>query len=295
VDGSGFWPLLGEADRVSLTAAARSRVFVPGTVLCGEGEPTTHVFIVLSGWVKIITVTRDGREMLEALRGEGDVIGDIAGTITGYRTASIQAIGPVRTLIVGAGQFGDFLDTHPGAAHAYRRAMAERQQVAFESQRSQVLYSGVQRLARLLLELTERAGEPGRGATATPLPLSQEELANLIGASRSTVTRALREWRLRRIIRTDQRRITILDRPKLLQLGGRSQREQLSAQDGCSPFLMRRRNADHWGAAKASTGPERSRESRIITDCPPQAISTHPPSAVLALLLRQVSAQCWLG
>jgi CRP/FNR family cyclic AMP-dependent transcriptional regulator len=99
--------------------------------------------------------------------------------------------------------------------------MAERQQVAFESQRSQILYSGVQRLARLLLDLTEQGEEPGRGAATTTLPLSQEELASLIGASRSTVTRALREWRLRRVIRTDQRRITILDRPQLLRLAGR--------------------------------------------------------------------------
>lgn len=221
MDASGFWKLLGEADRATLTAAARLQVFASGRVLCVEGEPTTHVFIVLSGWVKVITVTREGREMLEALRGEGDVIGDIAGTITGYRTASIQAIGPVRTLIAGARQFEDFLDTHPGAARAYRRSMAERQQVAFESQRAQVLHSGVQRLARLLLDLTERAEEPGRGAATTPLPLSQEELASLIGASRSTVTRALRDWRLRRVIRTDQRRITILDRPQLLRLADR--------------------------------------------------------------------------
>jgi CRP/FNR family cyclic AMP-dependent transcriptional regulator len=221
VDAPGFWKLLGEADRAALTATARFRVFASGTVLCVEGEPTTHVFIVLSGWVKVITVTREGREMLDALRGEGDVIGEIAGTITGYRTASIRAIGPVRTLIAGAGQFEDFLDAHPNAARAYRRAMAERQQVAFESQRSQILYSGVQRLARLLLDLTEQGEEPGRGAATTPLPLSQEELASLIGASRSTVTRALSDWRLRLVIRTGQRRITILDRPQLLRLAGR--------------------------------------------------------------------------
>ena len=121
VDGFGFWLLLGDAERAALRrAATRSRVFAPGAVLCVEGEPTTHVFIVLSGWVKITTVTGEGREMLEALRGEGDIIGDIAGAITGYRTATIQAIGTVCSLIVGAGQFGEFLDLHPGA-RAIRR------------------------------------------------------------------------------------------------------------------------------------------------------------------------------
>jgi CRP/FNR family transcriptional regulator, cyclic AMP receptor protein len=227
VDGFGFWPLLGDAEQTGLTAAARSRVFAPGAVLCVEGEPTTHVFIVLSGWVKIITVTREGREMLEALRGAGDVIGDIAGTITGYRTATIQAIDTVRTLILGAAQFVEFLDGHPNAAQAHRQAMAGRQQAAFALQRSQVLFSGAQRLAGLLLDLDERVAESRHGMTTASLPLSQEELASLIGASRSTVTRALHDWRSRRIIRTDQRHITILDRPRLLRLAGRPPRDAL--------------------------------------------------------------------
>ena len=112
VHGSGFWQHLPARDREALIAMARSRVFLPGSVLCTEGEPTTHVFILRSGWVKIITVTRDGREMLEALRGEGDVIGEIAGQVTGYRTATVQASGTVHTLIAGARQFEDFLDAH---------------------------------------------------------------------------------------------------------------------------------------------------------------------------------------
>jgi CRP-like cAMP-binding protein len=191
-------------------------------MLCREGEPTTHVFILLSGWVKVITVTREGREVLEALRGAGDVLGEIAGQVTGYRTATVQAIGTVRALIVGAGQFGDFLDAHPGAAHAHRQAMAERQRVVFEQQRGYALLSGAQRLAGLLLDLAEQAGGASRNAVTTPLPLSQEELASLIGASRSTVTRALHEWRSRHIIGTDQRRIAILDRTHLLRIAGRS-------------------------------------------------------------------------
>ena len=196
-----------------------------------EGEPTTHVFVLLSGWVKVITVTRDGREVLEALRGAGDVIGEIAGQVTGYRTATVQAIGTVRALIVGERQFGDFLDAHPGAAQAYRQAMAERQRLAFEQQRSHALLSGAQRLAGLLLDLAEQQGVVSYDAVTvtTPLPLSQEELASLIGASRSTVTRALHEWRSRQIIGTDQRHVEILDRTRLLRIANRLHKEPLSA------------------------------------------------------------------
>lgn len=215
MDGSDFWGLLSEADRTALRAVVRQRVFRPGSALCTEGEPSTHVFIVISGWAKVTTVTRDGQEMLEALRGSGDIVGEIAGQVTGYRTATIRAADTVHALLIGTEKFGEFLNTHPDADRAHRQAMAERQRVTYEIHRSHVLASGPQRLARLLLDLTAR--EDG----AVSLPLSQEEIASLIGASRSTVTRALHDWRSRNIIRTDKRRVTILDLARLSRIAGR--------------------------------------------------------------------------
>jgi CRP/FNR family cyclic AMP-dependent transcriptional regulator len=221
VPGYGFYGLLTEEDRQDLVTAARSRVFSSGGILCTQGEPTTHVFILQSGWVKIITVTSEGREVLEALRRAGEVVGEIAGQVTGYRTATVRALGPVRALIVSDGIFGDFLNVHPLAAQAYRQAMAEVQQVAYERQRSQTLLSGAQRLAGLLLDLTERRGPVGQDASATLLLLSQGELASLIGASRSTVTRALRVWRSRQILGGEPGHVEILDRARLLRIAGR--------------------------------------------------------------------------
>jgi CRP/FNR family transcriptional regulator, cyclic AMP receptor protein len=222
VHGSDFLELLTAGDREALLAAGRPQAYKAGAALCMEGEPTTHVFILISGWVKVITVTRDGREMPAALRGSGDVVGEIAGQVTGYRTATIRAIGTVRALIVSTEQFGEFLDTHPSAAHAHHRLMAEQQRIAYEAHRSHVLASGPQRLACLLLDLVARHGGAGDSALTAPLPLSQEEIASLIGASRSTVTRALHNWRSRQIIRTGQRNITILDQARLLKIAGRS-------------------------------------------------------------------------
>ena len=220
--GPYFWGQLGAGDREALMAVARSRVFPAGSVLCTEGEPTTHVFVLLCGWVKCITVTPDGREILEALRSEGEVIGEIAGQVTGYRTATVQAVGAVDALIAGTRQFGDFLDAHPAAARAYRRSMAERHRAANELQRAHALDSGARRLACLLLDLAELRARADRGSITAPPPLSQEELASLIGASRSTVTRALRDWRSRRIIGADPRRIEIMDQARLLRIAGRA-------------------------------------------------------------------------
>jgi CRP/FNR family transcriptional regulator, cyclic AMP receptor protein len=222
VHGLDFWGLLSDGDREALLLAARPRAYRSGMALCREGDPSTHVFILVSGWVKVITVTHDGQEMLEALRGSGDVVGEIAGQVTGYRTATIEAIEAVNALLIGIEQFGKFLDSHPMAARAHRRVMADQQRVTFESYRNHVLASGPRRLACLLLDLTARRGGTGDDALPATLPLSQEEIASLIGASRSTVTRALSEWRSRAIIRTDQRNIMVLDRGRLLKIAGRA-------------------------------------------------------------------------
>jgi CRP/FNR family transcriptional regulator, cyclic AMP receptor protein len=228
MDPPDFWGQLGAAEHEALIAVARRRIFPADSVLCTEGEPTTHVFVLLSGWVKCVTVTQDGRGILEALRGEGDVIGEIAGQVTGYRTATVQAAGAVDALIAGTTQFGDFLEVHPAAARAYRRYLAERHRAANELQRAHALQSGAQRLACLLLDLDELRARAEGGAASAPPSLSQEELASLIGGSRSTVTRALHDWRSRGIIGTSSRQNEILDRARLHRIAGRAKPTPLS-------------------------------------------------------------------
>ena len=110
----GFWALLTDEERAVLSALGRITVFPPGAVMCVEGDPATHVFVLVDGWVKILGVTIDGHEMVLALRGRGDTVGEMAGETTGYRTATVQAVGTVRALIVAYEKFSSFLDAHAG-------------------------------------------------------------------------------------------------------------------------------------------------------------------------------------
>src|SRR5580658_5112196 len=59
---TGFWQLLPEADRTAMSALGRARNFAPGSSMCGEGEPATHVFALLAGWVKVQSVTSDSHD-----------------------------------------------------------------------------------------------------------------------------------------------------------------------------------------------------------------------------------------
>ena len=215
-----FWDLLTDEEQRVLWSLGRDKEYPPGATICVEGDPATHVFILLDGWVKVLTAAADGREPTLALRGAGEVVGEVAGETTGQRNATMQAIVTTRALIVGYERFTAFLDTHRGGGRAYRHAIMGRWQEAEAMLRLHAITSGPQRLAGLLLGLAERLGGQTGGVVEIALPLSQEELASLAGTSRATVARALDGWRRRGLIRTGLRRITLTDLTGLRQAAG---------------------------------------------------------------------------
>ena len=218
--GQGFWALLTRDEQDTLSRLGLPRDYPAGTIICHQGDPTTHVFCLMAGLVKIVSSTTDGHQIVLALRGEGDIVGEVAGETTGRRNATIQAVDDVRALIVPYSKFDPFLQSSPGAGRAYRHVVTERWNDADTMLRSRAVTTGAQRLARRLLDLAERYGRPVDGRTRLAMPLTQDELASLVGTSRATVTRAFANWRKRGFIRTGQRHITILDETGLLKVAG---------------------------------------------------------------------------
>ncbi len=218
--GQGFWTLLSRGEQDTLSGLGMHKDYPVGATMCIEGDPNTHVFILLAGWVKVFSATKDGHEIVLALRGDGDIVGESAGETTGRRNATIQAIDAVRALIVRYDKFGLFLEANPGANRVYRRVMTRRWNDSDNKLRRRVVTTGAQRLAALLLDLAGQHGRVVNGTIDLTMPLSQEELASLAGTSRATVTRAYGSWRKRGLIRTGQRRVTIIDPKGLLRAAG---------------------------------------------------------------------------
>lgn len=216
----GFWNLLTGAEQDALSSLGMRRDYPAKTTMCLEGDPAIHVFILRSGWVKIFSATKDGHEIVLALRGEGDIIGETAGETTGRRTATIQSIDAVQALIVGYDKFGLFLENNPGASRAYRRVVARKFIDADAIRRLRDVTNGAQRLAGLLLDLAELHGHGPDNARHVAMPLTQSELASLAGTSRATLTRAYKNWRQRGFVLTGPHHITILDQASLRKLAG---------------------------------------------------------------------------
>ena len=216
----GFWALLSRDERDTLSSLGLPRDYSAGATICNEGDPNTHVYILVAGWVKILSSTTDGHEIVLALRGDGETVGEVSGETTGRRNATIQAVNAVHALIVPYDNFNSFLDSNHGAGRAYRHVMTQRWNDADAMLRIRAVTTGAQRLARLLLELADRHGHGVDGARHLVMPLTQDELASLAGTSRATVTRAFSNWRKRGFVRTGQRQITILDQESLRRVAG---------------------------------------------------------------------------
>ena len=215
-----FWDLLTPDERRTLRALGGDRKYAAGAIMCVEGDPATHVFILLGGWVKVLSETENGLHAVLALRGDGDLVGETAGETAGRRNATMRAIGAVHALIVGYERFSSFLDTHAGANRAYRHVVTRRWSDADTMLRRRTVTSGAQRFAGLILDLAGRYGSRAGSVIEVALPLSQEELASLAGTSRATVARALASWRERGFISTGQRRITVMDAAALRRAAG---------------------------------------------------------------------------
>jgi CRP-like cAMP-binding protein len=205
----GFWQLLTSTEQDALSATGRTSVLPPKATMCVEGEPATHLFVLLAGWVKISSVTRDGQEVVLALRGPGEIIGELAGEATGYRTSTVRTIGTVQSLIIAHETFGAFLDAHPNAARAYRKTVTMRWNETAAVLLDRSTADGAQRVARLLIDLAARHGVARGDTVDIEMPITQDELASLAGVSRATMTRAFNQWRRRGIIRTGKGHITI--------------------------------------------------------------------------------------
>jgi CRP/FNR family transcriptional regulator, cyclic AMP receptor protein len=218
-----FLDLLSPGDQETLRQLGQVRLFRPGEAICTQGEKATHVVVLTEGWAKIMAVTGE-QHAIQDVRGRGDIVGELAGGSSGYRTADVIAAGQVRALVIAYDRYKRLLDSSPGADTAHRQVLTQRWIEAADRVRSRSAGSGAQRLAGLLLDFANWDRNPaGPGAPVT-IPLSHDELASLIGASRATVTRAVGDWRRQGLIGTGRNKITVINPSGLRSAVGRHPR-----------------------------------------------------------------------
>jgi CRP/FNR family transcriptional regulator, cyclic AMP receptor protein len=190
---------------------AAPRSFARGQALMHIGQVPSEVLLLRSGWVKVSATTSAGRTVLLALRGPGDLVGELSALDEEPRSASIEAIEPVQALAMTHERFRALLRERPEASLTLMRELSARLRDADAKRIQMATYTTVGRVALCLLELCERFGEQQDGGIDIALPLSQEELASWAGASLESVGRALQQMRGLGWIETRRRAIRILN------------------------------------------------------------------------------------
>jgi len=218
--GPSFLTRLSADQAGALRSRAIARHFERGATVMHQDEVPGRVIVIERGHAKVTTTAEDGREVVLAIRGPGDILGEMSALGGRPRSATVRALEALDALAIAAGDFEAFLEEHPSAALAILKVEIARLREADRQQFEFAAYQTLGRVARRLVELAERFGEASDGGVRIALRLSQEELAGWAGASREATTKALHDLREMGLIETDRRRLTVHDLERLRRIAG---------------------------------------------------------------------------
>ncbi|MYB22036.1 MAG: Crp/Fnr family transcriptional regulator [Chloroflexi bacterium] len=180
-----------------------------------EGDEGSTLYIILSGAVKIYIPSLDGREVVLAVHRKYDLLGEMSLLDDDPRSASATTIEDTEVVKLSRHDFLSVLDLHPEAQRAIIDVLVARLRATNQSIQDAYLLDVPGRLARRLLAIANEHGEPTEDGVDIGLRVSQQELANMIGASRVAVNKQLQQWRKQRIVDVNRQRVTIVNRAAL--------------------------------------------------------------------------------
>jgi CRP-like cAMP-binding protein len=210
-----FWGLLKPSETEDFLALARPRSWARGAVIFRESDESDSVLVLVSGRVKAYSSTGGGTEVLLAVRGPGALVGELAAIDQRPRSATVEALEPVTALMLPLGAFQEYLRAHGRIALLLAQTLADRLRDADRKRIEFGAHDTLGRVAARLVELADRFGQPTEEGVRIALPLSQDELAGWIGASREAVSKALQTLRADGTIRTSRLTVVVHDLPAL--------------------------------------------------------------------------------
>ncbi|KUJ69953.1 transcriptional regulator [Streptomyces albus subsp. albus] len=218
-----FLARLEQDERSTLLDLGRLLRFDSRATLIHQHEPSTHVLLLVRGWTKVTAAASNGYEALLALRGPGDIIGESSALTGSPRAATVTALEPVQAVAVEHERFREFLTRFPNTSLQLLALTTDRTRAADRRRLEFASLTVRERFAVLLLDLARTHGRRTEEGIEVAVPLSKQELAGSVGASREMVQRLLKELRERRAVATGRRELVIL-RPDVLRQVARTGR-----------------------------------------------------------------------
>jgi CRP-like cAMP-binding protein len=208
---------LGEADLAAFADLTRERSYPKGSVIVFEDDPGDALFLVAAGQVKVVLIAEDGREVILSVLGEGSFFGEMAVIDEEPRSAHVIAMEDSSLLVLRREDFHARLRSSPDVAISLLKEISRRLRRADEKIGSLVLLDVNGRVAHLLLRMAE-----DEGGDRITRKLTHHTIAQMIGSSRETVSRTMRNLVERGIIQVTRKDITLKDRRSLMLAARRS-------------------------------------------------------------------------
>jgi CRP/FNR family cyclic AMP-dependent transcriptional regulator len=215
VDFLATVPLFNGLDRSELEKFAevtREKSYPKGSVILFEDDPGDSLFVVRDGRVKVVLIGEDGREVILGVLGVGEYFGELSLIDDRPRSAHVIAMEDSNLLVLRREDFRKRVESSPSVAWSLLTELSRRLRRADDKIGGLVLLDVPGRIARLLLDLAEESG-----ANAIEKTLTHQTIAQMIGASRETVSRAMKDFQDAGWITVERRRIAIADRAALEQ------------------------------------------------------------------------------
>jgi len=192
-----------------LASRGTVRSFPKNTVIINEGDRGDSLFVILSGKVKVYVSDDDGREMILDLYGPGDYVGEMA--LDGQpRSASVMTLEPTSCAVVTRDTLRAAVAANPDVAMSLISRLIERARIATDNVKNLALMDVYGRVARLLLSI---AKEQPDGKLVVPERMTQQDIADRVGASRDMISRIFKDLTIGGYVTVVDRVITINRKP----------------------------------------------------------------------------------
>jgi CRP/FNR family cyclic AMP-dependent transcriptional regulator len=191
----------------------REKNYPKGSVIVFEDDPGDSLFVVREGRVKVVLIGEDGREVILGVLGVGEHFGELSLIDDQPRSAHVIAMEETNLLVLRRDDFRRRVEANPAVAWSLMTELTRRLRRADAKIHGLALLDVPGRIARLLLDFAEEGG-----SDMIEKPLTHQTIAHMIGASRETVSRTIRDFQIQSLIKVERRRISVINRPALRQM-----------------------------------------------------------------------------
>jgi CRP/FNR family cyclic AMP-dependent transcriptional regulator len=212
---SGLFQGLPDESVESVAGRLETMTLPRGRVVFSEGEPGDSLYIVLQGKIKLSRRAVDGRENVIAVMGPSDQFGELSVFDPGPRTATATAVTDVKLARMPQSVLRPWLEAHPEISERLLHVLARRLRRTNDSVADLIFTDVPGRVAKALLQMADRFGSREPDGLKVKHDLTQEELAQLVGASRETVNKALADFVHRGWLQLQGKSVVILDEERL--------------------------------------------------------------------------------